>query len=197
MITAKTKMEKFFRNITFEIQKNGKFFSSYTLIINPEEYSQDEPSRSAITKTLGGAYIEEWGRGLISVNIKGTTGYKKKHYVSGEETDGFQAFKDLRNNVYRYFLEPDGKMKQKQEDEYELIFFNWEDDEHYIVYPERFLLMRSKNKPLLYSYDFSFICLYPTIYKQKPSPEILASLSVIEKFFLVSKNIVGVLANNY
>lgn len=182
MLTNRTAIEKSFRYLTFEIQKNKRLFRTYTFILNPEEYSQDEPSRSNVIKTLGGAYVEEWGRDLINVNIKGTTGYKKKHYISGEETDGFQAFKDLRNNIYRYFLEPDGKMKQKQNDIFELLFFNWEDDEFYNVYPERFILMRSKNKPLLYSYDFSFILLHPIIKSSSNLMEAIISLSRVNTY---------------
>ncbi len=198
-VLRQTNFAKTFKHITFELHKDESLFYSYTFTINPEEFSQEEPSRSSVIKTLGGAYVEEWGRDLININIKGTTGYGKRYYANGKETDGYQTFKDLRDKIYRYFLEPQGRMKQTQTSKYQLLFFNWEDDEYYEVYPERFILMRSKNKPLLYSYDFSFICI-KQIGRQKTSVDTLAiinSLSFNNSNIKRFTNILGVLISGY
>lgn len=157
LVTQKTLQEKEVKNLTFQVLRNGTEIHLHTLSINPEDLTQKETARSEVTQTLEGAYIEDWGAGLIEISIRGTTGYARR-VVNGIEMDGFQEFKNLRSNIYRYFLNPDGTSKRNTSDAYELKFFNWEDNEYYQIYPKQFQLNRSKNRPLLYSYDFSFTC---------------------------------------
>lgn len=168
LVTTKTIREKQFRHLTFEVTRNGVPVKTHTLTINPEDLTQKEPNRSEVTQTLGGAYVEDWGAGLIEMVIRGTTGYRKRVNIQGKETDGFQEFKDLRNDIFRYFLNPDGTAKRDSRDEYTLNFYNWEDSEYYEVFPKYFQLSRSKNRPLLYSYDFPFICLRPIGKSSRP-----------------------------
>jgi hypothetical protein len=143
--------------MTFQVLKNGYIVNTHTLVLNPEEYSHEEPARVNINRTLSSAYIEEWGRDLMVVNLRGTTG--RRVYRNGKQTSGYEAFKDLRQEIYRYFLEPDGNMKQRVSDKYEMKWYNWEDEEYYYVYPTKFSLLRSKTRPLLYAYDMSMILL--------------------------------------
>lgn len=160
LVTEKTRREKELSHYSFQVTKNGKIVVTHTLLVNPGDFSQEEAARTEVTKTLTGAYTEEWGRDIMVISIKGTTGYKKRYSLEGEETDGFQAFKSLRNDVYRYFLEPDGTIKQfNKTDVYEMKFFNWGDGEYFVVMPRKFTLHRSKSQPLLYSYDLTFFCL--------------------------------------
>ncbi|MMZ43501.1 hypothetical protein D1872_50530 [compost metagenome] len=70
---------------------------------------------------------------------------------------GFLKFKELRdlirkvkNSVPLGAAIPAGK---------ELIFHNYTDDEHWIVVPRTFELMRSIARPLLYQYDIQLICI--------------------------------------
>lgn len=158
-LTEKTLREQQYKRLTFEIRKNEIIDRSYTLTLNPEEMTQREPTISEVTLTLGGAYVEDWGAGLPEITIKGTTGYSKKTGVDGVETDGVQEFQSLRNDIFRYFLEPNGRAKRTLTDTYELRFYNWADSEFYIIQPRPFSLMRSKSRPLLYAYEWSFTCL--------------------------------------
>lgn len=169
-VTQKTKNEKMNKQISFRIDRDGVLFRLFTFSIKPEELMQDEPARVNVIKTLGGAYVEEWGRGSITMTIRGTTGYKERIGNNGM-TDGFQEFKELRNDIYRYFLEPNGTMKQYLKETYDLMFYNWEDQEFYYIVPNKFSLLRSKNKPLLYQYDFSFTCIKPIIQSVKDSSD--------------------------
>lgn len=148
------------RHYVFTVKRNGAIVKTHTLILNPEELSQDEPARAEVFKTLGGAYVEEWGRDIPVYTIQGTTGYRIQKDVQGKNKSGFESFKELRNDIYRFYLEPGGEPKQVVDDvnEYTLEFNNFEDAEHYIIVPQRFSLQRSKNQPLLYSYVFSFYC---------------------------------------
>jgi hypothetical protein len=168
ILTAATEAQRAYRYFTFQIIKNNTtIVHTHTLVVNPEEYAQDEGARNEVTKTIAGAYIEEWGRELISFSIKSTTGFRRRIAPDGTETDGFQAFKDLRDNIYRYFLEPDGKLKQRRTDSdtFELRFYNWEDEEYYAIMPSKFALNRSKSRPLLYAFDFPFIGYRPLLAK--------------------------------
>jgi hypothetical protein len=162
-LTFATQLEQSFKHLTLQITKNGQIVKTFTFPINPEELNHDEPARTNLTQTLGGAYTEEWGRGVMQMALRGTTGYRKRTYVDGRETDGFQTFKELRNDIYRYYLEPDGTPKQysKGNDVYELQFLNWAESEFYVISPIKFSLQRSKSAPLLYRYDFPFYCLRP------------------------------------
>lgn len=117
---------------------------SYTFSVNPEEYTQEEPSRSTVTQTKGGAWVDDFGAGLPTITIRGSTGFK--------HGQGFTKFKELRDLIRKYY-------KEKTE----LTFHNWTDDESWIVHtdPSGFRLMRSKTNPLLYMYDIRLICLRP------------------------------------
>jgi hypothetical protein len=180
VVMDKTVRERAVRNITFQIVKNkSTIVESFTLPVGPEELIHDETARAEVTKTLGGAYIEEWGMDLPNVSLRGTTGYKKKVDGGGHETDGYQAMKEFRNDVYRYFIEPDGKIRQYLKDIYEMFYYNWEDGDYYRIQPLKFTLSRSKSRPLLYMYDFPFICLYP-VAKPRQVPTVMDDTSSFE-----------------
>lgn len=119
---------------------------SYKFALNPEEYNQPEPSKATITQTKGGAFIDDFGAGIITIYMKGTTGFKGT-------TKGFTKFKELRdlirsvyNNIPPGTNIPDSK---------ELIYHNYTDGEHWVVYPSKFNLMRSIARPLLYLYEMN------------------------------------------
>lgn len=122
-----------------EFVLNGR---SYTFSVNPEEYTQEEPSRSVVTQTKGGAWVDDFGAGLQTINIQGTTGFRNGL--------GVTKFKELRNMIRNYY----GGTA-------ELTFHNWTDDESWIVHtdPSGFRLMRSKSNPLLYMYEIRLVCL--------------------------------------
>jgi len=137
---------------SFEIKKSGISVEMHTLIVNPEDMSQAEPSRSNTVQTLGGAFVVDFGQGLIEVTISGTTGYKSRPSKENGVLDGYQEFVNFREKIYRNFI------TSKDPDMF-LYWHNWEDNEHYKIQPRSFRLMRSKQAPLLYKYEFSFICL--------------------------------------
>jgi hypothetical protein len=121
----------------------------HTLIINPEDMNQDEPARNGVTQTLGGAYVTDFGSGLPTVEISGTTGYGKRISAEGLEVDGYEEFVNFRNKVYRSFIsDPDPNLS--------LYWYNWEDNEYYEIIPQTFRLQRSKGAALLYRYNMRF-----------------------------------------
>lgn len=138
---------------TFEMRAKGVgTVMTHTMLINPEEFSMDEPARVNVTQTLGGAFVTDFGMGLPTVTISGTTGYRKRNNAEGQETDGFEEFINFRERVYRYFV-------ASSNPDFTLYWYNWEDDEQYIIQPTAFRLQRSKSQPLLYRYELRFTCL--------------------------------------
>lgn len=120
---------------------------TYTFQLNPEEYSQDEPSRSTVTQTKGGAWIDDFGGGLEIIFMRGSTGLR----------NGYSRFVRLRNMIRAY---RDGTDPGNTPDE-ELIFHNFTDGESWVVHldPSGFKLYRSKSNPLLYMYELRLTCL--------------------------------------
>lgn len=132
----------------FEIEFKGKTFK---FNINPEEYVQEEPSRSTVTQTVGGAWVDDFGSGLPNIFIKGTTGFQNGL--------GVKKFKELRNMVRDYY--DDNKPGQEVKDY--MTLHNYTDGESWIVHtdPSGIKLLRSKSAPLLFMYEMRFICLRP------------------------------------
>lgn len=153
-VTDATRIAKAFGyRYTFELRKLGMgTIMRHTLTRNPEEMSQDESARVSITPTLGGAYVQDFGQGLIPITLSGTTGYRKRTTSEGLLTDGFQEFLIFRTRIYRDFI-------RSNDPDLQLFWYNWEDDEYYQIQPQNFRLQRSKSQPLLYRYEFRFTCI--------------------------------------
>lgn len=138
----------------------------YKFALNPEEYSQPEPSKATMTQTKAGAWIDDFGAGVPTISFRGTTGWKHGGGVAttgtvtgGKGNLGFERFKELRDLIRQYYSKlPPG---QEVTSKYELIFHNYTDGEHWVVHPQTFNLMRSVARPLLYLYDIQLICLRP------------------------------------
>jgi hypothetical protein len=124
--------------------------SSYKFALNPEQYTQSEPSRATVVQTKGGAYIEAWGAALVSIEIKGTTGFKNG---TGDASNGFKKFTELRDFIRKIYKD----VKPGQKINSLLKFYNYTDEDYWYVYPDKFLLDRDKSRSLLYVYDISLI----------------------------------------
>lgn len=131
-----------------EIDFDGE---TYKFNVNPEEYTQEETSRSTVTQTKGGAWIDDFGAGLPTIFIKGSTGF--------ERGLGVEKFKELRSKIRKYY--DSGTLGSTPKTE--MIFHNFTDDESWVVHtdPSGIRLLRNKNNPLLYVYELKFICLRP------------------------------------
>lgn len=139
---------------TFEIKRRGIVIVRHTFLVNPQDMSQTEPALANVQQTLTGNVINDFGEGLKTVSISGVTGYKARYNADGVLRDGYTEFKHLRNEIYRKFI-------RAKDADYELHWYNWEDEEYYNVQPIMFKLQRNKQDALLYRYDFQFTCLNP------------------------------------
>ena len=123
---------------------------SIPLVVRPEDLTRTEPSRLAVQQTLGGAWADNFGIGLPTVSISGTTGWGQ-----GNRPSGIDEFTKLHDNVFtRWHTLRDAALKKGLDpDKVLLIFSDKLDDFTWVVTPNSFVLKRSKSRPLLMSYQ--------------------------------------------
>ncbi|WP_028590364.1 hypothetical protein [Paenibacillus massiliensis] len=157
LVKNSTRELKKIYHMTFELRKtlpsgDSSSITLHTLLVNPSEFVQDEAGRGNVVQTLGGAYVADFGAGLPTVTLSGTTGYSKRTSAEAKELDGYEEFIKFRSEIFRKFL-------QANDPQHALFWYNWEDNEYYEIHPQNFRLQRSKSEPLLYRYEFRFTCL--------------------------------------
>lgn len=145
------------RPISFLLQKPGGFSSPVTLKIRPEDLTRPEPSRVAVTQTLGRGiqgWVDNFGEGLPSCTISGHTGWRSS---AGSGEDGAEAFLTLNTMVMHDYH----KAKQAAIDAgrdpatVKLLFIDMLDGFTWNVVPTQFVLRRSRSRPLLFQYNIS------------------------------------------
>lgn len=150
-LATSTQKRRFYRQ-TFEVKNNGVSKYRHTLLVNPSDMSVDEPHRATVTQTLGGAYLSLFGQGLHTVTISGVTGYNARTNTEGVVTDGYQEIQNLRKKFYRDFI-------TTYAPQYEMFWYDWENEEYYKVIPLSFRVQRSVSEPNLYRYEIQFTTL--------------------------------------
>ena len=130
--------------------------------VNPEDYTQKEPNKVAITQTKGGAWIDAWGAGIVEITIKGTTG------VRGGTTDidtGYNRWVELRN----LFRELYSTITDGEEVKDLIKLYNFTDNEYWYCYPMQngIELYRSKSRPHMYQYTINLWAILQCSYNQE------------------------------
>lgn len=125
--------------------------------IRPEELSVQEPSRAVVQQTLGGAWLDNYGPGIKTVNLSGNTGWRALY---GEE-DGFALFKRLNNTVFQqWHAKRAGAIAAGRDpDMVQLVLVDELDELVYLVAPMSFNLRRNKARPLLMQYQIALTVL--------------------------------------
>ena len=128
----------------------------FTFPVNPEDFTLNRNERVQVVQTLGEPFIDEFGKGIPTLTIRGTTGWRVRPSI--ENIDGHEAFKRLhRNFIDKYFSERAAKTDSIQNpNDINLVIINHVDDLSYKVAPQNFRLLRNRNKPLLYQYEITF-----------------------------------------
>jgi len=124
--------------------------------INPEDFSVNYQHRIQVIQTLGDPFIDEFGVGVPTLNMRGTTGWRTRPNI--QNIDGHEAFKKLRRDfINKYFdLRLDRHNSNQDPDDIMLVVINSVDDLAYQIVPVDFKLLRNKSRPLLYQYDLTF-----------------------------------------
>lgn len=161
-----------------------------SLIIRPEELTRTDVSRLTVQQTLGGAWVDDFGTGLATINISGHTGWR-----GNAAADGMGQFAILKNQVFtgwhrrrdtavRAGIDPRGV---------ELRFVDALDSTVDVVAPVSFTLRRSRSRPLLMQFHIAMLVVAGKSYTAPPvtAPNPLDSLlSSIGKLLDAARNIV-------
>lgn len=110
----------------------------------------------AVTQTLGGAYVDNFGEGVPTVQISGHTGWG-----AGDRPDGRQAFFELHDDIFKQWHQQRAEAVEQNldPDKVKLIFNDVLDSFTWVVAPQNFVLRRSRSRPLLsqYQINLSFV----------------------------------------
>lgn len=134
------------RAISF-VQLSGAGWSGarHDLIIRPEELTRQEPFRTTVHQTLGGGYVDAFGRGVGMVSLSGTTGWR-----GGPDEDGAAKFDALRDAILAWSSAREKRVSAGlSPDKVELGLIDTLDGFELSVAPLEFMLRRSKQRPLL------------------------------------------------
>ena len=146
-----SRMDTLDYGFTFEyIHKDER--ENITLFINPEELSQQEPAKITVTQTKGGAFVDYWGSGLTTLTVKGVTGFRRRQVAGGpvQGLSGHEHFLKLRD-LYRKWVQSSKDDPKNTE----MRFYNWADQEYYVVVITNFTFLRNVARPLLYQYNIT------------------------------------------
>jgi hypothetical protein len=122
------------------------------LVVRPEDLSRSEPGLITATPTLGGAFIDDFGPGISTIQISGHTGW---NLGNGWE----KQFAELRDNVWVQWhsRRADAVKRGRDPNDVKLIFSDALDSIVCVVAPSSFSLKRNRSRPLLMMYQISLI----------------------------------------
>lgn len=143
------------RPIAFVLQSGITFGSPVILKIRPEDLTRTEPSRVSVHQTLGrvvNGWVDNFGEGLPSLTIAGTTGWRTS---AGSGEDGAQAFERLNSLIaHDYHAAKQAAIDSGTDPAtVKLLFIDMLDGFSWSVAPTSFVLRRSKSRPLLFQYN--------------------------------------------
>ena len=140
------------KRIAFEITNEEANISAlYTFALNPQEYSVNYPAKVNVTQTKGGAFIDDFGKGIPNIHIKGTTRFGNS---DERRIVALRNFEEIKDHVYDFFFQD---RIPGQPPNAILNFYNHTDDQYYRVAPIVFTLNRTSSKPLSYEYDIHLV----------------------------------------
>jgi len=167
----------------FRNHKNGRKIATVYLSLPPESVTVDETQRAKLTPTIGGGYLTDFGNEFKDITIAGTSHFYNVNSAGGmgnqfSPTDGYTEFIKLRyilSRIRDYSLSKDNKytrpnftgdaLKQVRElskfamtngflaDKVDVIWHDYDYDEHFFVKIERLAISREKADPWTIKYD--------------------------------------------
>lgn len=145
------------RRITFQIVKSNNIQREFELSLMPESYILDEPGRVTVSQTRGGAFIDNFGLGIGSLVIGGTTGYREgeNRNLSARKdftVDGYERWVDFRE-FFRFFFKTQTDSPSEQ---VVMAVLDWTQENYLNCVPTGIpRLQRNVAQPLLYRYELS------------------------------------------
>lgn len=140
------------RTIGFALMMSLAPVMIHDLTIRPEELQRIEPYRTNPHNTIGGAYVDSFGRGIGKVVLSGTTGWRGGAGLlglSGEHAfialrQMFTMWDRLRERAHNFGLGPESVR---------LALVDTLNSYVLAVVPLQFQLQRSKQQPLISKYN--------------------------------------------
>jgi len=131
---------------------------SFDLQINPQTFQQDEDFSIQFFPTPKGITVEHQGSIMKDIVLNGVTGVHPKrgmggidkngNIIFGKGNSGYKEFHDLRNFIRSYAEHK----KNPSNGDMNLHFYNFKDQEFFIVECTRFSLKKDKSRPMMYEY---------------------------------------------
>lgn len=143
--------------ISFVLDDGDRSTTELALPIRPEDLTRTEPSQVTASKTLDGAFLDSFGRGLAQIQINGHTGWGQS-----DRPDGVKKFAELRDDyVHRWHRLRESRIAAGRDpDDVRLLFADTLNGDYVAtVAPLTFALKRSKSNPLLMFYNLSLAVL--------------------------------------
>lgn len=154
---------------------NGELIKSFAFSLPPESISIEIPQRVNITKTFGGAFVDDYGTDIAQINISGTTGNTsiREVYIDGVpvEMNGKGEAYHLINEILQY------KNNQSNYAQQEMRLYDLSSApptgafdpnniqalniDSWIVVLKEGKISRSKDRPFFYSYSLQFAGIVP------------------------------------
>lgn len=144
------------RPISFRLEDGQGGSTTVPLVIRPEDLNRTEPSLQSFVPTFGGAFMDDWGLGISTIQISGNTGWG-----SGKRPPGEEEFKKVHNAAWtgwhaaRKAAVEDGRDVKAVK----LLFIDELDEITAVVAPGSFALKRNRSRPLLMMYQISMTVL--------------------------------------
>lgn len=148
------------RPIALVISDGGAISWMHVFLPRPEEVTFVHPTRAAVNQTFDGAWVDDFGQGVVEINISGHTGWRGANLMLANVPGEVQAY-NLRNavmNTYHSLRESRARAAQDP-DLVEMLFIDTLNLCGYVVYPTSFQLRRHKSRPLLYQYQIKLTAL--------------------------------------
>lgn len=122
----------------------------YIFFLRPEEVVYNYPTRATVVQTLGGAWVDDFGEGLVDISLNGHTGWRPGHSIGGEE-----AFLLLRNGCFQLYhqMRMQAANSGQDPDNVKMIFVDTLHMTSYVVYPVSMQTRKHRSQPLLFKYQ--------------------------------------------
>ncbi len=122
----------------------------FNLAIKPENIAIARPARASITHTAGTPFIDDYGQGVGVLTIQGHTGWNPELFAP---LRGLPFFEMLQL-CFTLFLNRRQALKQQNQDpeQVQLLYFDAMNVQAFAVFPQEFVLERTRTRPLLYLY---------------------------------------------
>lgn len=155
LATILATMGQFERPISLLLMDKGEPVWGHWVQPRPEDMTYRHPSRASAIHTLGGAYLDDFGEGIVEISMQATTGYKMGLIgAAAGRLSGDAAMFNLREYVMVEFhrLREAAAADGGDPEEIQLHLVDTLNNAYWVVYPMDFQLRRSNRSPLLYRY---------------------------------------------